>query len=349
MSVGRRVGVWGALGGVVVVLAVAITATVGWRPLIGPAARPLTDRKFESTPARVERGKYMFTAASACIGCHSEWDRTIDGHPAKAGAEGAGRTWADENMPWLTAPNLTPDVETGAGTWSDDMFARAIREGIGHDGRTLFPVMPYARFAAMSDEDLASIVVYLRTLPAIRRALPKTKIPFPPGPLINSLPRPITAPVPAPDMSTPERKGAYLVRMAVCAECHTASDDRGNKLTRLDFAGGFPLPDATAGHTVTSVNITRDPSGIPYYDEALFIQTMRTGRVVARKLDDMMPWASYRNLTDDDLKAIFAYLQTVNPVKHLVDNSLAPTPCPVCKASHGGGDKNSASPRAAVD
>ena len=339
MTRGRKVVGWSVFG-VVGLLGAAITATIGWRPFIGPAARPLTDRKFESTPARLARGEYMFTAANACIGCHSEWDRTLDGHPAKAGAEGAGKVWADEGMPWLTAPNLTPDNETGAGTWTDDMLARAIREGIGHDGRTLFPLMPYTRFAAMSEEDLASIVVYLRTLPAIRNPLPRTKVPFPPGPLINAVPRPITTRVPEPDLSTPERKGAHLVRMAVCADCHTPSDDRGNKLAGLDFAGGFPLPDAKAGHTITSANLTPDSSGIPYYDEALFISTMRTGRVIARELDDMMPWAAYRHLSDDDLKAMFAYLRTLAPVKHTVDNSLPPTPCPVCKASHGGGDKN---------
>ncbi len=334
-----RVGLWVGFG-LLVVLALAITATVGWRPLIGPAARPLTDRTFERTPERVERGRYIFTAGSVCVGCHSEWDRTLDGHPAKAGMEGAGRTWADEELPWLTAPNLTPDVETGAGSWTDDMLARAIREGIGHDGRTLFPIMPYGRFAGMTDEDLASVVVYLRTLPAVRNPLPKTAVPFPPGPLINSLPRPITTPVAAPDLSTPERKGEHLVRMAVCAECHTPADAQGNKLPGLDFAGGFPLPDLKAGHTVSSVNLTQDPSGIPYYDEALFIQTIRTGRVVARELDDMMPWAAYRNLTDDDLKAMFAYLKTLTPVKHTVDNSLPPTPCPVCKGTHGGGERN---------
>ncbi len=337
----RRVAMWTVVG-LVGLLAVAITATIGWRPFIGPAARPLTDRTFASTPERLARGQYMFTAANGCPVCHSEWDRSIDGHPVKAGGEGSGRVWTDEGLPWLTAPNITPDKETGAGTWTDDMLARAIREGIGHDGRTLFPVMPYQRYAAMSDEDLASLVVYLRTLPAIRNPLPKTVIPFPPGPLINSVPQPITAPVPAPDMSTPEKKGAYLVRMAVCEECHTPSDPQGNRLPGLDFAGGFPLLDGA--RTVTSVNITPDPSGIPYYDEALFLSTMRTGRVIARELDDMMPWATYRNMTDDDLKAMFAYLRTLTPVKHTVDNSLPSTACPVCNSSHGGGDKNQKAP-----
>lgn len=336
-----RIGLW-ALLGVVSVLAVAITATIGWRPFIGPAARPLTDRTFQSTPERLARGRYMFNHANGCVACHSEWDRTLDGHPAKAGGEGAGKTWAAEGLPWLTVPNITPDKETGAGTWTDDMLARAIREGIGHDGRTLFPVMPYLRFAAMPDEDLASVIVYLRSLPPVRNPLPPTVIPFPPGPLINNVPQPIVAPVPEPDMSTPEKRGAHLVRMAVCEDCHTPSDAQGMPLPGLDFAGGFALPDSVAGHTVTSSNITQDASGIPYYDEALFLQVMRTGKVIARDVDDMMPWATYRGMTDDDLKAIYAYLKTVKPVKHTVDNSLPPTACPVCKGTHGGGDRNPA-------
>lgn len=323
-----------------VLVAVGVTATVGWRPLIGPAARSLTDRTFERTPERLERGNYLFNSLAGCPACHSEWDRTLDGHPPKADVLAAGRTWAEEGLPWLVAPNITPDKETGAGNWTDDMLARAIREGIGHDGRALFPIMPYGRYSAMSDEDLASIVVYLRTLPAVRHALPATEIPFPPGPLINALPQPITGAVPAPDLSTPEKKGEYLTRIGVCEECHTPADAQGNKLTHLRWAGGFPLVDEVAKRTVVGANLTPDPSGIPYYDEALFVAALRTGKVVARELDDMMPWSIYRNMTDDDLAAIFAYLKTLPPVKHTVDNSLPPTACPLCRGTHGGGDRN---------
>ena len=62
-------------------------------------------------------------------------------------------------------PNITPDKETGAGNWTDDQLARAIREGIGYDGRALFPFMPYENFRYLSDEDLASVIVYLRSIP----------------------------------------------------------------------------------------------------------------------------------------------------------------------------------------
>jgi len=91
---------------------------------------------------------------------------------------------------------------------------------------------------------------------------------------------------------------------------------------------------------VVSANITSDPSGIGYYSEATFITALRTGYVGARPLNSIMPWGSFKNLTDDDLKAVFAYLRSVPPVKHRVDNSLPATYCKLCKQKHGAGDQN---------
>jgi hypothetical protein len=329
------------------VLAAAITATVGWRPFVGPSARALTDRKFEPSPERLARGEYLTENLMNCFACHSERDWAQDDVPLKPGTKGGGSTsFPLEDLPGkVYPPNISPDKETGAGNWTDDQLARAIREGIGFDGRALFPFMPYENFRTMSDEDLASVIVYLRTLPAIRNALPKTEIPFPPGPVINSVPQPVTTPVPAPDLSTPVKRGEYLTRMGVCEECHSPVDPQGAKIPGLEWAGGFPLLDEVAKRTVHSANLTPDPSGIPYYDEALFLTVMHTGKVIAREIDDMMPWATYRTLTDDDLKAMFAYLKTVRPVQHTVDNSLPPTQCPVCNYAHGGGEKNAKRPQ----
>jgi hypothetical protein len=106
----------------------------------------------------------------------------------------------------------------------------------------------------------------------------------------------------------------------------------------LAFAGGFELKGPFG--TVTSANITPDPSGISYYDENLFIQVMRTGKVGARTLSPIMPWIAYRNMTDDDLKAEFAYLRTLKPVHHRVDNTLPATACKICQGKHGAGDQN---------
>ena len=91
---------------------------------------------------------------------------------------------------------------------------------------------------------------------------------------------------------------------------------------------------------MTSANLTPDPSGISYYSEATFITALRTGYVGARKLNSIMPFGEFKNLSDDDLKTIFAYLRSVPPVKHRVDNSLPPTYCKLCKQKHGAGDQN---------
>ena len=105
-------------------------------------------------------------------------------------------------------------------------------------------------------------------------SLPKTQIIFPVRYLIRSVPQPVTSPVPAPDSSTAVSRGAYLVEMAGCTDCHTPQK-QGQPIKGLDFAGGFVL-DGPWGR-VASPNITPDPSGISYYDAQLFMQTMRTG------------------------------------------------------------------------
>jgi cytochrome c len=319
--------------------AIAITFTVGWRPFLGPKARPLTARAFERTPQRLERGRYIATALSGCLYCHSPHNWNAPGTPFIPGMTVAGEVEPYGDLPGrIVAPNLTPDPETGAGHWTDDQFARAIREGVGHDGRALFPLMPYHLYRQMSDEDVASVVVYLRSLPAIRNSLPPTEIIFPVKYLIRSVPEPVTSPVlEIPANTAPAIRGAYLVHMAGCPDCHTPQV-KGQDVPGMSFAGGFPF--AGPWGFVSSANITPDPSGISYYDEALFLEVMHTGAVKARQLSPIMPVSVYKNLTDDDLKAMFAYLRTLKPVQHRVDNSEPPKFCKLCRQKHGAGDRN---------
>jgi len=320
-------------------LIAGITATIGWRPFIGPRTRALTDRRIESSPSRLERGRYLVNHVNGCVVCHSELDPGAEGLPAKAGMVAAGRNWASDGIAWLTAPNLTPDKETGAGNWTDDMIARAVREGIGHDGRALFPIMPYANYKRMPDEDLASVISYLRSLPAVRHELTPTAVPFPVSRFINAVPEPVEGAVPAPDLSTPARRGEHLVTMASCGDCHTPMDSRGQYIAGLEFAGGNTFQMA-GRKPVASANLTPAPNGIPYYTEDLFLETIRTGRVRERQISDVMPWGHYRGMTDDDLKAIFAYLKTLKPVDHYVDNSMPPSLCARCGNTHGGAERN---------
>jgi len=332
---GLLVGVF-VLGGV---LGIAVTLTIGWRPFLGPKARPLTGRTFERTPQRLERGRYIATALSGCVYCHSQHDWATLGTPITPGSEGAGEVLPYNDLPGrIVAPNLTPDPETGAGSWTDDQFARAIREGIGHDGRALFPIMPYPHYREMSDEDLASVIVYLRSLPAVRHELPKTEIIFPVKYLIRGVPEPVISPVGEDsDRSDPVKRGARLVSLAGCGDCHTPQVN-GKSLPGLEFAGGAVFSGPWGN--VASTNLTADPTGIPYYDEALFRQVIHSGYVQARSLNPIMPVMVYTNLTDSDLKAMFAYLRSLKPVKHRVDNSEPATECKVCRQKHGAGAEN---------
>jgi len=315
---------------IVVLVPIAITFTIGWRPFIGPKKRATTNVQFERTPERLARGRYLVQGILGCETCHSPKDWTQHGAPIVAGMELAGQTLPLPGFPGtMVASNLTPDPETGSANWSDDQISRAIREGIKHDDTTLFPMMPYENYRNLSDEDLAAVVVFLRSLPAVRNPLPHSQVNFPVNYLVRSAPEPVTHPVTGPVGSDPIARGKYLVSLG-CG-CH-------NAVEKLHYAGGEHLVGPWGD--VTSANITTDPSGINYYSESGFITVLRTGYVGARKLNSIMPFGELKNLTDDDLKAMFAYLRTVPPVKHRVDNTLPPTYCKVCKQKHGAGDQN---------
>src|SRR5207245_9708841 len=110
----------------------------------------------------------------ACFRCHSDRDWSQPGGPVPNEKKGAGHVFEKENIPGLVAPNITPDLETGAGKWTDDMLARAIRQGVGHEGRGLHPQLWSRAFERLSYEDVASAGVSLRVIQAIGHPLPQT-------------------------------------------------------------------------------------------------------------------------------------------------------------------------------
>ncbi|HWW60977.1 MAG TPA: hypothetical protein VN181_06395, partial [Thermoanaerobaculia bacterium] len=139
------------------------------------------------------------------------------------------------------------------------------------------------------------------------------------------------------------------MQLGECVGCHTATTRTEHPFRELQFGGGRRFIETRKGYgyelspdpsfaarvnptlgegerIVVSANLTRDPSGISYYTPEMFVTTIRTGRVAGvRRLSSAMPWIHFRNLTDEDLKAIFAYLRTVPPVRHNVNNSDPPT------------------------
>jgi mono/diheme cytochrome c family protein len=299
------------------------------------------------TPERLARGKYLVEGLLQCPACHSENDFSKRPFEVMPGKKLGGFIFPNFELDLpkpnrIVAPNISPDREYGAGTWRDADFIRALRQGIGHDGRTLYPLMPYFYFRSLSDEDLAAVIVYERSVEPVHIERPKThmteelKKAFQPLPPLQH--------VPEPDRTNRVSYGKYLVLGGHCEACHTPTDAKGIPFPEMAFSGGAPLVGPWEGgtqiKTVNALNLTPDAAGISYFDEAMFMQVIRNGGFKARPLSNIMPWAYFRNLTDDDLKAIFSYLRTLKPVCHHVDNTEPPTYCKQCRTKHGQGSLN---------
>jgi mono/diheme cytochrome c family protein len=310
------------IGAVVVVILVLAGGAGAVMELRSPKARAIdATKKFEATAERIARGKYIVESQTHCLFCHSEHDWTTHGAPVLPGMTGAGWDvpFAENKMPGrVFAPNLTPDPETGIGALPDDAIARAIREGVGHDGRALF-MMPSKHFRHLSDEEVASIVVFLRTLPPVKKQRELTQIQIPVRWFMKFGPEPLTGPVPEADAADPVARGKHLAEIGLCVECHTPVDARHQPLPGMAFSGGQEL--VIGGVRYRSANITPHASGIAHYDEALFIKTMRTGNIGGRRVSPVMPFSDVGRLTDPDIKALWAYLKTVPAVAHDVERA----------------------------
>jgi hypothetical protein len=230
----------------------------------------------------------------------------------------------------IVAGNLTPDLETGLGTWTDGEKIRAIREGISKDGRALFPMMPYSDFRSMSDFDVESLVAYLNLLPPVRNKLPETEIDFPVSLLIRSAPRPVGS-VSAPAREATAKYGEYLAAIGGCRACHTPGEGRGLN-ENMAFAGGriFRTPLGT----VTSTNITPDPeTGIGSWTEDYFKQRFTIQRIyvhtgapkVGPERFTLMPWLGLSQMDDVDLAALYRFLLKQPAIRNKVQAHAATT------------------------
>jgi len=315
----------------------ALWTALKWLPVLAAAAllyiyiRPPSraqpaDIRVDASPERIERGQYLFTALADCDGCHSERDFSRLGGPVVSSGRGKGMVMPLEGLPGrIVASNITPDKETGIGSWTDGEKIRAIREGIGKDGRALFPLMPYEQYRSMADEDVQALVAYMNALPPVKNALPRTEVSFPASIWIKSNPAPVTHEVPTPDPDGGEIFGEYLATLANCEGCHTPAIGR-NPDTSLRFAGGRIF--ATSFGTVASANITPDEAtGIGSWTITQFLERMRQYRRYDAQAPPVagpgdftwMPWAAYSRLSDADLEALFLYVRSRTPVSNRVD------------------------------
>lgn len=279
----------------------------------------------------IERGAYLVEGLLQCFVCHSERDWSQPGAPPVEGRVGAGLVWSDSDGRRMIAPNLTPDMESGIGRRTDEQLARAIRRGIGPDGRRLHPAMYYGTFRHLSDAEVSAVIAYLRSREPVYNPLAPTALPAEEQAALDARPPVELRPL---DLAHPDpvERGRNLVLVADCHGCHTAW---AAPRTPGIMAGGNRISRDTA--SAFSTNLTPHASGIPYGPEA-FVEVMRTGK--QGSLHGLMPWVVFRNMDDEDLRAIHVFLQTLYPFNHHVGNNAEPTACEVCGQEHGLGAMN---------
>ncbi len=306
----------------------ALTITTGgtYVGTYRPAQRPAPELNLERTPERVERGRYLVENVTGCVQCHSDRDWSFYGGPAKRQTWLAGGECLTEELGFpgtLCVPNLTPDEETGLGRWTDGEIVRALREGVDRDGRALFPMMPYHAYRHLSDHEATAIVAYLRSLEPAFNPRPATELAFPLSFLVKTMPEPLAGPVEAPDVADTVRHGERLAKIAACEFCHTRMDERMEQLPGMAFAGGHELEGPFG--KVRSANLTPHATGMGSRTREEFIGIFKSFAgagddpiEATPETNTPMPWADFAGMTEDDLGAIYDYLQTVAPVDNPV-------------------------------
>lgn len=293
MSSGRGILKWigivlGGLVGLVLVAAVALYFVGGAR-LNKNYDIPVAAVSIRSGGDALARGEHIATAIGMCASCHGQnFGGTVE--------------FAIPGLLTVPTPNLTSGAGGVGGAYSDEDWVRAIRHGVGSDGRALM-IMPSSAFHSLGDADLGALIAYLKSLPPVDSSLPERRIEpmarlmaalgmFPP-PAVDHIDH-AAAPPAAPEQGVTAAYGEYLTR--TCTECH------GAELNGKPF--GPP------GQEVPTPNLT--PGGeLVSWSEEQFINVMRTGVTPAgRPLSEEMPWRAFGQMTDDELRAVWLYLQS---------------------------------------
>lgn len=282
---------WGGIvGGGILALVLLVVTGVSARGLwyaYAPRGRLVRDLTVQRTPERIARGQHI--ANTSCVGCHS-----LNGQLPLSG----GKNLSDEaGIPLgdLYTINLTPAGPLAG--WTDGQIFRAIRDAADDRGRRL-PVMSAQRMRNLSDDDIESLIAYLRSQPAVSHETP------PPRPsylalmlagagMLPTLPGLAPETIVAPPAGPTLEYGRYMVTWMGCDECHGA---------QLTGGGGGILP---LGPNLRSVK---------GWTAAQFIEAMRSGRTpFGKQLDSLqMPWTVYGRSTDDELTAIHTYLASLD-------------------------------------
>jgi mono/diheme cytochrome c family protein len=285
------IGVAGLLG-VVIILVGALFLVGRSKANKAPdvATRPVIIQQGDA--GSLARGRHIAEAITGCEGCHGPG---LGGKPFLMPAL----------LTTMAAPNLTRGQGGVGASYTPEDWERAIRHGVGKDGRRLL-IMPAEAYNYLNDSDLAALIAYLQSIPAIDQTFPPRKIGIAGGAMLGAGMMPVPVDLIAHDSvgarpvvqaAANAAYGEYLVNSAGCKVCH-GSNLNGER----QGAGGPPLGPSLVAFVA---NNSADA----------FRATLRTGRTPSgRALDpEQMPWPTYRNLTDDEIEAIRLYVQSTFP------------------------------------
>ncbi len=303
-----------ALVGIVVVAVIGLAVFIFARQNLKFDA-PYPKVAASTDSAVVERGRYVVRVVAPCAACHGDTTRTAEMMAGEEVPLSGGYHW-DIPPGKIYTRNITPDDETGIGRISDEAIARALRNGVGHDGRALLPFM---EMQGLSDEDLVAVVSYLRSQPPVHNVVPAHTF-TPLGKVLKAtvLANPIgpkeTPPAISPRGATVENGGYLTESVSLCWACHTQRNEATGELTGPRYGGATGFVEASdPGHVWAPPNITSDPTtgklGAMTEDE--FVARFRAGRLLP---GSPMPWQAFQRMDEDDLRAIYLYLKSVPPV-----------------------------------
>jgi mono/diheme cytochrome c family protein len=292
----REPCVWRSVGAVIAVAILAgLVAPGRAQDKVGTSLDP---QNFD----QIEQGHYLATVGD-CASCH-----TVPG----SGQPFAGGRSIETPFGIVVGANITPDSETGIGSWSDEQFVRALREGKGHDGELLYPAMPYPYYTKLTESDALAIRAYLNTVSPARNAVVSNKLPFPLDirqgmAAWNALYFTSGEFKPDPTKSTEWNRGGYLVEgLGHCGACHTpksalGGDDRAHAFQGYALQGWF------------APNITNDHErGLGGWSVADIVAYLKNGHNPTTASTGIMAeeiTLSSSHMTDADLMAIATYLK----------------------------------------
>jgi mono/diheme cytochrome c family protein len=303
-------------GIILLVIIMGLSVTVMGRQHIKFEA-PYPNIKSTTDSAVIARGKSLVFGPAHCANCHAPIEMEAAVNRGEEVSLSGGRNF-DIPVGVIYAKNLTPD-ETGIGKMTDAEVARALRYGVRANGAALFDFMP---FHNTSDADITAIISYLRYQQPVKNNVPENsynvlgkvvkafviKPVYPLGPVPVDVPQ-----------DTSAAYGQYLAgSIANCRGCHTNRDLMTGAFIGPDYAGGMQFEEATDSgkYVLTTPNLTPDKTGrITNWNQEQFIARFRMGPLVK---GSHMPWGPFSRMSDDELKAIYNFLQTVKPVHNEV-------------------------------